>query len=239
MIEIAFDIGGTFTDFVLRDAASGRTEIWKVPTTSRDPSQAVLEGLRGRFRDSASSPTEIGKALHATTIATNAILERKGSLVQFSHELLLLYKEGARDAVKVEQKGNSEDPFVLVITRQGGDTTVAVDLDERQAALPGGGRPDLEAEHRGRDQAGLKAEQGTSVGVDGDRNAVNDTAGRRYRPVRRATPTDRGNGGDRAQRSYQRGDEVRAKVEDRPSPGREERPRVGVPLLHAGVQDER
>ena len=47
------------------------------------------------------------------------ILERKGSLVQFSHELLLLYKEGAGDAVKVEQKGNSEEPFVLVITWPG------------------------------------------------------------------------------------------------------------------------
>lgn len=55
------------------------------------------------------------------------ILERKGSLVRFSHEQLLLYKEGAGDAVKVEQKGNTEEPFVLVITRSGGDYTVAVD----------------------------------------------------------------------------------------------------------------
>ncbi len=55
------------------------------------------------------------------------ILERKGSLIQFSHELLLLYKEGERDAVKVEQKGNSEESFVLVITKLGGDYTVAVD----------------------------------------------------------------------------------------------------------------
>lgn len=54
------------------------------------------------------------------------ILERKGSLVQYSHELLLLYREGAPDAVKVERKGNTEGRSVLVITRQGGDYTVAV-----------------------------------------------------------------------------------------------------------------
>ena len=55
------------------------------------------------------------------------ILERKGTLVQFNHERILLYKEGGKDAAKVEQKGNTDDPMMLVITRQGGDTTVAVD----------------------------------------------------------------------------------------------------------------
>lgn len=55
------------------------------------------------------------------------ILERKGSLIQFSHELLLLYREGSNDAVKVARKGNTEDPFVLVITRQGGNYTIAID----------------------------------------------------------------------------------------------------------------
>ncbi|VTS00767.1 2 peptidase : HtrA2 peptidase OS=Desulfotomaculum carboxydivorans (strain DSM 14880 / VKM B-2319 / CO-1-SRB) GN=Desca_2369 PE=4 SV=1: Trypsin_2 [Gemmata massiliana] len=55
------------------------------------------------------------------------ILERKGSLVEFSHELLILSKEGAGDTVKVERKGNSEEPFVLVITKVGGDYTIAVD----------------------------------------------------------------------------------------------------------------
>ena len=95
MMEIAFDIGGTFTDFVLRDAASGRTEIWKVPTTSGDPSRAVLDGLRGRFRDTALRPGDMTKALHATTIATNAILERKGS------RTALLTTAGFRDILLI------------------------------------------------------------------------------------------------------------------------------------------
>ncbi len=79
MIQVAFDIGGTFTDFVLRDPATGAVEIWKVPTTPREPARAVLEGLEARFRDTALRPADIGDALHATTIATNAILERKGA----------------------------------------------------------------------------------------------------------------------------------------------------------------
>jgi N-methylhydantoinase A len=79
VIQVAFDIGGTFTDFVLRDPASGAVEIWKVPTTPREPARAVLEGLAARFRHPDLRPADIGDALHATTIATNAILERKGA----------------------------------------------------------------------------------------------------------------------------------------------------------------
>jgi N-methylhydantoinase A len=78
-MQIAFDIGGTFTDFVLRDTRSGETVIWKVPTTSREPAQAVLDGLRARFGETELKPADIDDVLHATTIATNAILERKGS----------------------------------------------------------------------------------------------------------------------------------------------------------------
>lgn len=78
-MQLAFDIGGTFTDFVLRDPATGAVEAWKVPTTPREPARAVLKGLEARFRNAALKPGEIADALHATTIATNAILERKGA----------------------------------------------------------------------------------------------------------------------------------------------------------------
>jgi N-methylhydantoinase A len=44
MIQIAFDIGGTFTDFALRDLASGQVRIWKVPTTQA-PERAVINSL--------------------------------------------------------------------------------------------------------------------------------------------------------------------------------------------------
>ncbi|MGE0416983.1 MAG: hydantoinase/oxoprolinase family protein, partial [Acetobacteraceae bacterium] len=95
MKEISFDIGGTFTDFALRDTTTGLTEIWKVPTTPKDPAQAVLDSLRDRFGDLGVDPASIVKALHATTIATNAILERKGS------RTLLLTTAGFRDILLI------------------------------------------------------------------------------------------------------------------------------------------
>src|SRR5580698_3000199 len=95
MLEIAFDIGGTFTDFVVRDAETGQTDIWKVPTTSREPARAVLDGLRALFRDTKLQPADVLKALHATTIATNAILERKGS------RTALLTTAGFRDILLI------------------------------------------------------------------------------------------------------------------------------------------
>ena len=95
MMELALDIGGTFTDLVLRDSTSGRTEIWKTPTTSREPSQAVLEGLRARFGQTELKPDEVTTVLHATTIATNAILERKGA------RTALLTTKGFRDILLI------------------------------------------------------------------------------------------------------------------------------------------
>ena len=143
MMEIAFDIGGTFTDFVLRDAETGRTEIWKVPTTSREPARAVLDGLRERFRDTALQPDDIAKALHATTIATNAILERKGS------RTALLTTTGFRDILLIGRQKRYDTnnlhldkprPLVRradifeVPERLAPDGTVLLALDEAAAA---------------------------------------------------------------------------------------------------------
>ncbi|MGI9479450.1 MAG: hydantoinase/oxoprolinase family protein [Hyphomicrobiaceae bacterium] len=79
MIAVAFDIGGTFTDFVLHDAATGDTHTLKVPTTPADPSIAVLEGLDVILAKAARPAAAVETLLHATTVATNAILERKGA----------------------------------------------------------------------------------------------------------------------------------------------------------------
>ena len=49
MIRIAFDIGGTFTDFVLHDDANGRTHVLKISSTADDPGVAVMAGARRRF----------------------------------------------------------------------------------------------------------------------------------------------------------------------------------------------
>jgi N-methylhydantoinase A/oxoprolinase/acetone carboxylase beta subunit len=71
-IRIGVDTGGTFTDFVIfRD---GRISTRKIPSTPADPSSAILEGL-AEFLGSRAEITVI----HGTTVATNALLERKGA----------------------------------------------------------------------------------------------------------------------------------------------------------------
>jgi len=79
MISVAFDIGGTFTDFVLHNAAANRTHTLKVPTTPADPSIAVIGGLTTIIAEAGIVPADVSTMLHATTVATNAILERKGT----------------------------------------------------------------------------------------------------------------------------------------------------------------
>ena len=79
MLQLAFDIGGTFTDFALYNTESGRVNVWKVPTTAQEPAKAVLESLVAQSRLGVFHASSISATLHATTIATNAILERKGS----------------------------------------------------------------------------------------------------------------------------------------------------------------
>jgi N-methylhydantoinase A len=79
MYQLAFDIGGTFTDFVLCETKSGNVTVWKVPTTSAAPAKAVMDSLILQEKAGALRAETVTATLHATTIATNAILERKGS----------------------------------------------------------------------------------------------------------------------------------------------------------------
>jgi N-methylhydantoinase A len=77
-LRIGVDVGGTFTDFVAYSAASGALEVWKTLSTPHDPSDGIVNGL-------AQSPSveSISHLRFGTTIATNAILERKGATVAF------------------------------------------------------------------------------------------------------------------------------------------------------------
>jgi N-methylhydantoinase A len=79
MYRLAFDIGGTFTDFVLHDDRSDSMRIWKVPTSTGAPADAVVAALEQLLAEGTVAPQEIGAVLHATTVATNAVLERRGS----------------------------------------------------------------------------------------------------------------------------------------------------------------
>ncbi len=93
MIRLAFDIGGTFTDIVLHDSASGTLRVAKTSTTPDDLTRAVMAGLDAVLDGTGTTPPDVDALLHATTVATNAILERKGA------RTALLTTEGFRDVL--------------------------------------------------------------------------------------------------------------------------------------------
>ena len=78
-IRIGIDIGGTFTDFVYFLPASGQINTFKLPSTPQDPAQAVLDGLRQIIQKLAAQEPVDCTVVHGSTVATNALLERKGA----------------------------------------------------------------------------------------------------------------------------------------------------------------
>ncbi len=78
--RFGFDIGGTFTDFVLIDGASGETRSYKTLTTPHRPAQAVIEGWNTLLQEAGISGAEVENAIHGTTLITNALIERKGAV---------------------------------------------------------------------------------------------------------------------------------------------------------------
>lgn len=88
-LSIGIDIGGTFTDFVVYDHDAGHVKTFKVLSTPADPAQAVLEGLR------RLSPATGHTVVHGSTVATNALLERKGARTAF------VTTQGFRDVLQI------------------------------------------------------------------------------------------------------------------------------------------
>ena len=75
--RLGVDVGGTFTDLLIIDEASGRTYRDKVPSTPHDPSEAVIAGARQLCERAGITPGELALFMHGTTVATNAVLEQK------------------------------------------------------------------------------------------------------------------------------------------------------------------
>jgi len=80
--RLAADIGGTFTDIVL-ETAEGRRFTTKVLTTPRAPEQGVMEGIAVVLAEARLEPSAVGLLIHGTTLATNALIERKGAVTAF------------------------------------------------------------------------------------------------------------------------------------------------------------
>lgn len=77
-LSLGIDIGGTFTDLVVLDPVTGNTAVWKESTTPDDPSRGAMLGLAKLLERSGIAPERIGRVIHATTLFTNALIERKG-----------------------------------------------------------------------------------------------------------------------------------------------------------------
>ncbi|MCP5155920.1 MAG: hydantoinase/oxoprolinase family protein [Ectothiorhodospiraceae bacterium] len=137
MWRMAFDIGGTFTDFVLAGPDTP-PRFLKAPTTPADPSRAVVDGFERLLAEAGVGADALATVLHATTVATNAIIERKGA------PTALITTAGFRDVLVIGRQKRYETydlymdkppPLVprrriLEVTeRLGPDGTVEVALD--------------------------------------------------------------------------------------------------------------
>ncbi|MCG8692793.1 MAG: hydantoinase/oxoprolinase family protein, partial [Minwuiales bacterium] len=94
MTEIGVDIGGTFTDVVCRRAGEP-LKIVKIPSTRADPSVAVLRSVKHMVETWGVDPAEIARFVHGTTVATNAVIERKGAKIG------LLTTQGFKDVLEI------------------------------------------------------------------------------------------------------------------------------------------
>jgi N-methylhydantoinase A len=142
--SVGIDIGGTFTDLVVADHSAGVLHSTKVLTTPRDPAQAVIEGLERLLREAALTADVITRCTHATTLATNVVLERRGARVAYVTtrgfgDLLVIGQERRGDADKFNLRFEKRPPLVPrrrtveIDERVGADGAVVVPLDEAQA----------------------------------------------------------------------------------------------------------
>jgi N-methylhydantoinase A len=137
LLRVAADIGGTFTDVAVEDGIARHTA--KVLTTPRAPEEGVLDGLASALKKAGKGIADVDVFLHGTTLATNALIERKGATLAF------VTTEGFRDVLETgyEKRFEQYDVFMdrppplvprhrrLTVTeRMAADGSVLTELDE-------------------------------------------------------------------------------------------------------------
>jgi N-methylhydantoinase A len=106
MTRLAADIGGTFTDVVLEQGSRRFTA--KVLTTPHAPEEAVIEGTRGVLTQAGIGFAGLGVVMHGTTLATNAVIERKGA------RTALIATEGFRDIIEIADEGRYDQYDIFI-----------------------------------------------------------------------------------------------------------------------------
>jgi N-methylhydantoinase A len=107
MKAIGVDVGGTFTDLIYLDQASGDIGIHKVSTTPDDPSRGVIEGLKALMAQGGIAPDQVAQVLHGTTTATNAVLEAKGARAG------MITNDGFRDVLHIGRHQRPEHYSIM------------------------------------------------------------------------------------------------------------------------------
>ena len=94
-MKLGIDIGGTFTDLVLLDEATGRLCFGKTLTTYPDPVEGILKGIDGLKAQHGANLADVDTLIHGTTLVTNAVIERKGA------KTALLTTRGFEDVLEI------------------------------------------------------------------------------------------------------------------------------------------
>ncbi|MHA1137332.1 MAG: hydantoinase/oxoprolinase family protein [Candidatus Thorarchaeota archaeon] len=107
---IGVDVGGTFTDVILTDTITGQQYVHKVPSTPQSQEIAVVTGIEGLLKNNNITPDDVSLVVHGTTVATNAMLERKGAKV------VLITTEGLEDVLEIGRQ-HREDIYSVSASR--------------------------------------------------------------------------------------------------------------------------
>jgi N-methylhydantoinase A len=136
-VRVGVDVGGTFTDLVA--LVDGELRVAKVPSTTADQSEGVMAAIGSTGVD----PARVGAVAHGTTVATNALLERRGA------RTALVTTEGFRDVIEIARQTR---PSLYDLTRRPPEPLVPRDLriTVRERVDPAGEAAPL-------DEAGVRA----------------------------------------------------------------------------------
>ena len=97
-VRFGIDVGGTFTDVVVQDEATGEVRFVKVDSTPKDQSIGILNGIRSALKKYGIDFMETAQLIHGTTVATNAVLEHEGG------QTVLFTTDGFGDILEVARQ---------------------------------------------------------------------------------------------------------------------------------------
>lgn len=135
---MAVDTGGTFTDVAVRGADGGMS-VWKLPSTPSAPDDAVIAGVEGALDRVGSSPEDLTRFVHGSTVATNTVITRDGARVGMvtTHGFrdILAIAHQSRPAIYDQHKRRPEpliakEAIVEATQRMDAAGAILVDLDE-------------------------------------------------------------------------------------------------------------